>query len=86
MIVQVVLGVMKYNKQTDHYEAIDCQDAYQLIADKLNSLSSFNEAEFYTSGRASNEASFLYQLFGRILVPIIFLIAKICVTKPVVWS
>ena len=57
---------MKYNKDTDHYQPIDWQDAYQLIADKLNSLNSPNEAEFYTSGRASNEASFLYQLFGRL--------------------
>ena len=57
---------MKYNKDTDHYQPIDWQDAYQLIADKLNSLDSPNEAEFYTSGRASNEASFLYQLFGRL--------------------
>ncbi|WP_019029101.1 FdhF/YdeP family oxidoreductase [Colwellia piezophila] len=57
---------MKYNNQTDHYEPIAWQDAYQLIADKLNSLASPNEAEFYTSGRASNEASFLYQLFGRL--------------------
>ena len=57
---------MKYNKDTDHYQPIDWQDAYQLIADKLNRLSSPNEAEFYTSGRASNEASFLYQLFGRL--------------------
>ena len=57
---------MKYNNQTDHYEPIDWQDAYKLIADKLNNLTSPNEAEFYTSGRASNEASFLYQLFGRL--------------------
>ncbi|NQY50113.1 MAG: FdhF/YdeP family oxidoreductase [Colwellia sp.] len=57
---------MRYNKDTDHYQPIDWQDAYQLIADKLNSLNSPNEAEFYTSGRASNEASFLYQLFGRL--------------------
>lgn len=57
---------MKYNKHTDHYEAISWHDATQLIADKLNGLASPNEAEFYTSGRASNEASFLYQLFGRL--------------------
>jgi len=56
---------MKYNQQTDHYEPIDWSDAVQLIADKLNRLESPDEAEFYTSGRASNEASFLYQLFGR---------------------
>lgn len=57
---------MKYNKDTDHYQPIEWQEAYKLIADKLNSLTSPNEAEFYTSGRASNEASFLYQLFGRV--------------------
>ncbi len=57
---------MKYNASTDHYEPIEWQQAYDLIANKLNSLASPNEAEFYTSGRASNEASFLYQLFGRL--------------------
>ena len=57
---------MKYNNKTDHYEPIEWQEAYQLIGDKLNSLTSPNEVEFYTSGRASNEASFLYQLFGRL--------------------
>jgi molybdopterin-dependent oxidoreductase alpha subunit len=57
---------MKYNKKTDHYEPIQWQDAYQLIGDKLKSLTSPDQAEFYTSGRASNEASFLYQLFGRL--------------------
>ncbi len=57
---------MKYNNKTDHYEPIDWQEAYQLIGDKLKSLTSPNEVELYTSGRASNEASFLYQLFGRL--------------------
>ncbi|HVF11068.1 MAG TPA: FdhF/YdeP family oxidoreductase, partial [Abditibacteriaceae bacterium] len=44
---------------------IDWQDAFSLIADGLNSLVSPNEALFYTSGRTSNEAAFLYQLFVR---------------------
>lgn len=57
---------MKYNQITDKYEPISWHDAYQLIAIKLNALNSPNEVEFYTSGRASNEASFLYQLFGRL--------------------
>jgi len=57
---------MKYNIESDHYEPIEWQEAYKLIGDKLKSLTSANEAEFYTSGRASNEASFLYQLFGRL--------------------
>ncbi len=56
---------MRYSKTSGHYEEISWQDAFQLIADKLNSLTSPNEVEFYTSGRASNEASYLYQLFGR---------------------
>src|SRR5256886_7584404 len=48
-----------------HYEAIDWPDAFALIAGELNSLASPDEAIFYTSGRASNEAAFLYQLFVR---------------------
>jgi molybdopterin-dependent oxidoreductase alpha subunit len=48
-----------------HYEAISWEDALQLIADQLNALDSPNEAIFYTSGRTSNEAAFLYQLFVR---------------------
>jgi molybdopterin-dependent oxidoreductase alpha subunit len=49
----------------DHYEAIDWADAFALIANELNSLASPDEAIFYTSGRTSNEAAFLYQLFVR---------------------
>src|ERR1700759_2672589 len=41
-----------------HYQPISWEDAFKRIADKLNSLSSPNEAAFYTSGRTSNEASF----------------------------
>jgi molybdopterin-dependent oxidoreductase alpha subunit len=50
---------------SDHYEPIEWQDAFQLIAKELNALQSPNEAIFYTSGRTSNEAAFLYQLFVR---------------------
>ena len=48
-----------------HYEPIDWSDAFKFIADELNALGSPDEAAFYTSGRASNEAAFLYQLFVR---------------------
>jgi molybdopterin-dependent oxidoreductase alpha subunit len=48
-----------------HYEAINWQDAFALLANQLNALASPNEAIFYTSGRTSNEAAFLYQLFVR---------------------
>lgn len=48
-----------------HYQPLDWQDAFDLIARELNALGSPDEAVFYTSGRASNEAAFLYQLFVR---------------------
>ncbi|MGV0745651.1 FdhF/YdeP family oxidoreductase [Mycolicibacterium sp. XJ870] len=49
----------------NHYRPIDWDDAYRLIADELNALDSPDEALFYTSGRTSNEAAFLYQLMVR---------------------
>ncbi|MDB5143984.1 MAG: FdhF/YdeP family oxidoreductase, partial [Mucilaginibacter sp.] len=52
-------------KDSTHYEPISWHDAFKKMADKLNSLASPNEAAFYTSGRTSNEASFVYQLFVR---------------------
>ena len=48
-----------------HYQPISWDDAFQKIAQHLNALASPNEAIFYTSGRTSNEAAFLYQLFVR---------------------
>ncbi len=48
-----------------HYEKISWEESFQLIGSQLNSLSSPDEAIFYTSGRTSNEAAFLYQLFVR---------------------
>ena len=49
----------------DNYEEISWENAFKIIGDELNSLESPNEAIFYTSGRTSNEAAFLYQLFVR---------------------
>ncbi|MEO7970392.1 MAG: hypothetical protein ABI698_03760, partial [bacterium] len=48
-----------------HYEAISWDDAFALLARELNALGHPDEAIFYTSGRTSNEAAFLYQLFVR---------------------
>lgn len=48
-----------------HYRPIDWDGAYALIAEHLNGLASPDEAVFYTSGRTSNEAAFLYQLMIR---------------------
>ena len=56
---------MRYNRETDHYEPISWDDALALIGSTIKGLKSPDELELYTSGRASNEAAFLYQLFGR---------------------
>ncbi|MDB4891063.1 MAG: oxidoreductase alpha (molybdopterin) subunit [Gemmatimonadetes bacterium] len=48
-----------------HYEPISWDDAFTLIASRLNALDDPNEASFYTSGRTANETAFLYQLFVR---------------------
>ena len=48
-----------------HYQKISWDAAFKKIAEHLNKLDSPNEAAFYTSGRTSNEASFVYQLFAK---------------------
>jgi len=48
-----------------HYQPISWDDAFTFVAAELNALASPDEAVFYTSGRSSNEAAFLYQLFVR---------------------
>jgi len=48
-----------------NYAPISWNEAFQLIANELAALASPDEAIFYTSGRTSNEAAFLYQLFVR---------------------
>jgi len=60
-----LVGPMVYDAATDHYVPISWNDAFRLIAEKLTALDSPDQAAFYTSGRLSNEASFLYQLFAR---------------------
>ena len=49
----------------NYYEEISWEAAFSIIGKELNSLNSPDEAIFYTSGRTSNEAAFLYQLFVR---------------------
>ncbi|MHB0989795.1 MAG: FdhF/YdeP family oxidoreductase [Burkholderiales bacterium] len=56
---------MVYDSVSDKYRIISWDDAFALVARHLNGLGDPNEAAFYTSGRASNEAAFLYQLFVR---------------------
>ncbi|QXI46651.1 MULTISPECIES: FdhF/YdeP family oxidoreductase [Pseudomonas] len=56
---------MRYDAATDHYVETSWEEAFALVAQHLRALDSPDQAEFYTSGRASNEAAFLYQLFVR---------------------
>ena len=57
---------MAYHVATDHYEPVSWEEAFARMARHLRSLASPDEAIFYTSGRTSNEAAFLYQLLGRL--------------------
>jgi molybdopterin-dependent oxidoreductase alpha subunit len=56
---------MRYDATSDHYVPIKWEEAFALIGRELRALESPDHAEFYTSGRTSNEAAFLYQLFVR---------------------
>lgn len=56
---------MRYDSVTDHYVETSWDEAFALVARHLKALENPDQAEFYTSGRASNEAAFLYQLFVR---------------------
>jgi molybdopterin-dependent oxidoreductase alpha subunit len=56
---------MVLRRGATNYEAITWDNAFALIAGELNSLAAPDQAIFYTSGRTSNEAAFLYQLFVR---------------------
>jgi molybdopterin-dependent oxidoreductase alpha subunit len=56
---------LTYNPATDRYEPISWEEAFALVGETLRGLESPDQASFYTSGRLSNEASFLYQLWVR---------------------
>ncbi|MEU2541697.1 FdhF/YdeP family oxidoreductase [Streptomyces iakyrus] len=52
---------------SDHYRPVSWDEAFAVVARELRALDSPDRAAFYTSGRASNEAAFVYQLFVRLL-------------------
>ena len=56
---------MMLNEDSEYYTTISWENAFDLIADELAELKNPNEAIFYTSGRTSNEAAFLWQLLAR---------------------
>lgn len=55
---------MVYDKASDTFRPVEWQEAFRRIGEKLRQLDP-DAVEFYTSGRASNEAAFLLQLFAR---------------------
>ena len=57
---------MVLRRDSNQYQPIEWKEAFRLIAAHLNALETPDEALFYTSGRTSNEAAFLYQLFVRL--------------------
>lgn len=56
---------MAYDAASDSYLPVSWDEAFAIVGRHLNALPDPNMAEFYTSGRTSNEAAFLYQLFVR---------------------
>ena len=71
-----------YDAATDKYVPISWDDAFKLIAQHLHAPDHPDQAAFYTSGRASNEAAFLYQLFVRSFAQITSQIVRTCAMKP----
>src|SRR5882762_4163900 len=56
---------MRYDAASDKYVPVSWDEAFELAGRHLRGLDHPNQAAFYTSGRLSNEATFLYQLFAR---------------------
>jgi molybdopterin-dependent oxidoreductase alpha subunit len=56
---------MLLRESATHYEPVSWDEAFAIVAEELRALDSPDEALFYTSGRASNEAAFLWQMFAR---------------------
>jgi molybdopterin-dependent oxidoreductase alpha subunit len=56
---------MRYDAASDKYVPVSWDEAFELAGRHFRSLENPNQAAFYTSGRLSNEATFLYQLFAR---------------------
>jgi molybdopterin-dependent oxidoreductase alpha subunit len=56
---------MRYDSASDRYVPVSWEDAFELVGRTLRGLASPHQAAFYTSGRLSNEATFLYQLWVR---------------------
>lgn len=73
---------MRYDRASDRYVPIDWDAAFALIAQHINNMAHPDQVELYTSGRASNEASYLYQLLAACWAPTISPTAQICAMRP----
>jgi molybdopterin-dependent oxidoreductase alpha subunit len=62
-----LVAPMRYDRATDRYRPVSWDEAFAQIGAALDALGDPDEAVFYTSGRTSNEAAFLYQLLGRLV-------------------
>ncbi|MFD8567507.1 FdhF/YdeP family oxidoreductase [Streptomyces sp. NPDC059639] len=60
-----LVGPLAYDAESDTYVPVSWETAFSLVGETLRGLDSPDRALFYTSGRLSNEATFLYQLFAR---------------------
>ncbi len=58
---------MRYDAASDKYVPVSWDEAFAIIARHINAMSSPDQAEFYVSGRTSNEAAFLFALLGRLV-------------------
>ncbi|MFT3966134.1 MAG: FdhF/YdeP family oxidoreductase [Sphingobium sp.] len=56
---------LRYDRDSDHFVPISWDEAFTRVGATMRALDHADQAEFYCSGRASNEAAFLYQLFAR---------------------
>lgn len=56
---------MAYDPASDTFREVSWEDAFTRIGQVMRELETPDQAEFYTSGRASNEAAYLFQLFAR---------------------
>jgi molybdopterin-dependent oxidoreductase alpha subunit len=57
---------MRYDAATDHYVPVSWGDAVAEISRELRAIKDRKSVVFYSSGRCSNEASYLYALFARL--------------------
>lgn len=56
---------LRYDAASDRFKAVSWAEAFAGIAERMGAVEHPDQIEFYTSGRASNEAAFLYQLLAR---------------------